>query len=203
MEILSIDTKHGTFLRFDSILTAINLIVNAVFHPLLKGGKFAQALSSFLGFDLDDDINLLKFTRLVTFLSLQYLQVLEEGGFYFYRWDSRMSTNRRGGATDPWKGVTHGDDFGTDIIGHADMRGFQQILVLSQVSLDEVCGAYYDKYSWMQRYRMGKDFEMEYGALKVRLLSNNRALVFVHIKTGKLRTVRDGKPWDKCVKSFI
>lgn len=79
------------------------------------------------------------------------------------------------------------------------MRGFQQIIVLSQASLDAIYSSYYTKYNWMQKYRMGKNFEVEYGALRVRLLSNDRALVFVHLKAGKLRTVRNGQPWEGCV----
>lgn len=159
-------------------------------------------MSLLLGFDLDNDVNFTKFTRLITFLSLEYLQVLESGGFHFYRWDSRSSHNGgRGGATDIWTGRTEGEEWSTDITTNTDMRGFQQIIVLSQASLDEVYNSYYTKYSWMQKYRMGKNFEVEYGALKVRLLSNNRALVFVHIKSGKLRTIRDGKPWDKYVET--
>lgn len=155
-------------------------------------------MSLLLGFDLDNDINFTKFTRLISFLSLEYLQILESGGFHFYRWDSRSSHNGgRGGATDIWTGHTEREEWSTDITTNTDMRGFQQIIVLSQASLDEIYNSYYTKYSWMQKYRMGKNFEVEYGALKVRLLSNNRALVFIPIKAGKLRTIRDGKPWDK------
>lgn len=190
VQILSIDTKNGTYYplsvrRHDS-------------ESLALGGKFAQALSLFIGFDLDIDVNYSKFTRLITFLSLEYLQILESGGFHFYRWDSRTSLHGgRGGATDLWTGHTGGEDWSTDITSNTNMHGFQQIIVLSQASLDEIYNSYYTKYSWMQKYRMGKDFDVEYGALKVRLLSNSRALVFIQLKAGKLRTLRNGKPWDK------
>ncbi|KAF8313281.1 hypothetical protein DL93DRAFT_1187039 [Clavulina sp. PMI_390] len=150
------------------------------------GGKFAQRLSTFAGFDLDDDINYAKFSRFINFLSVEYLQILQEGGTYIYRYDSR--TNR------PIGGFMEGTPSQPgDIAAHLNMHGFQKIIMLSQDSLDQVYSGYYAQYSWMREFSVAEEFSMKYKALTIRLLSNNRALVCIPIKSGKLRTIGGGQ----------
>ncbi|KAF8312219.1 hypothetical protein DL93DRAFT_1325415 [Clavulina sp. PMI_390] len=155
-----------------------------------KGGKFAQNLSVFVGFDLEDEINYAKFSRLISFLSVEYLQILEEGSMYLYRHDSRAHD-----AIGTFTGTTSNLDDDVDIATHTTMDGFEQIAILSQFALDQVFSAYHSKHSWMQQASVPGEFSMKYEALRIRLLSNNRVLVFIPIKSGKLRTVRDGKAY--------
>lgn len=70
------------------------------------------------------------------------------------------------------------------------MFGFEQIITLSQASIDaHFASLMY--LPWMALWE-NHDFTATYGPLKVRLLSNERALVWVELKHGHVKTSHNG-----------
>ena len=122
---------------------------------------------------------------LIKFISREYIISLRDGEFYLFYRDSRKL---RPSVPDLWIGKVEDPDHASHLTASTDMYGFQQIIALSHSSLDNILSEYHlhDKRSWMQLFTKD-DFEIRFGAPQLRLLSDKRALVFFHLKSGKLR----------------
>lgn len=118
---------------------------------------------------------------------MEYLQFLEIGGFYLFYRDLRIPRHIHSGKKDIWVGeIVEDSDYITGITGSTEMYGFQQIIALSHTSLDNIFASYYKEREWMQFSTWG-GVEIKFGVPRVRLLSNNRALVFIHLESGVLQ----------------
>jgi hypothetical protein len=110
---------------------------------------------------LGDKIDSKSSEALIGFMRGEYLQVLEDGGFCLFSSGSPTATS-------------------------TEMYDFQQIIKLSHASLDKIFEEYYRKRPRMQSFEEG-GFEIKFGVPKVHLLSKNRALVLIQLKSGKLQ----------------
>jgi len=126
------------------------------------------------------------YSFLIKFILREYIISLQDGEFYLFYQDSRKL---RLSGTDRWIGKVEDPDHASQITASTDMCGFEQIIALSHSSLDNILHEYHleNKGSWMQLFQKD-DFELRFGPSQLRLLSRERALVFFHLKSGKLRT---------------
>lgn len=109
--------------------------------------------------------------------------ILQDGGFYLSYYDSRIT--RHPGSGEVWHGGSEGHT--TEITKKTEMYGFEQVIALSHASLDNIYDEYFAKRDWMQRSN-NDGFEIHFGAPRVRLLSDKRALVFIPLTSGTLKT---------------
>ncbi|KAI0632191.1 hypothetical protein C8Q77DRAFT_1158855 [Trametes polyzona] len=79
---------------------------------------------------------------------------------------------------------------------HAKMGGFDQIIAISQASMNAQFSTLKTKpsASLLQTWKYQEFFSATFGALSLRLLSNNRAIVWVSLTNGHLKLLRDGVP---------
>ena len=148
--------------------------------------KFAQHLSHFGGCDFGDDIDWLFYETLIAFISWEYIQILVDGSFSLFYYDSRVKRPLPG-KKDLWIGGVEDPDYAAGITTSTEMHGFQQIIALSHASLDSIFHTYYRERGWM-RFSNEDGFKINFGVPKVRLLGGDRALVFIHLESGILRT---------------
>lgn len=109
-----------------------------------------------------------------------------DGGFSLHYFDTRIKRPLPG-RKDIWIGGVEDPDYAAGITTSTEMYGFQQIIALSHASLDSIFAAYYRERVWMQ-HSNDDGFDITFRSPKVRLLGGNRALVFIHLDSGILRT---------------
>lgn len=101
--------------------------------------------------------------------------------------------------------VTRGSSGGwEDIAEKADMGGFDQIVAISQGGLIAHFltlwnSARTSKEASLVKWNYEDYFEATFKPMTLRLLSNGRAIVWVHLQEGFLKTLRNWLPWKECV----
>lgn len=130
------------------------------------------------------------FSAFFDFLSTEYLHILQDSGFYIYRTVSSI---------EPPVPAPSEDELGWSekTVTQTEMHGFEQIVVLTQSSVDEIFESLYQKHGFLQAETQLPHFSAEYGPLKIHFLSGERALLFVQLKKGSLKTLRDGAYLDE------
>ncbi|KAH9937112.1 uncharacterized protein B0H18DRAFT_867006 [Fomitopsis serialis] len=89
----------------------------------------------------------------------------------------------------------------TDIIAGSDMQGFDQVIAVSQKSINsrfsqihEAAKRSENRMSILSKWSYEQYFSAAFEPLAVHLLSNNRALLWVHLTDGSLRSLVDMEP---------
>lgn len=96
-----------------------------------------------------------------------------------------------------WTGVTNKsqrsgwDNFSST----ANMGGFDQITALSQYSIQEHFKALRLTSSDLAKWSFEGYFDATFGPVTVRLLSDETALVWIHIEDGSVKSLKDWNPW--------
>ncbi|EIW59592.1 uncharacterized protein TRAVEDRAFT_122355 [Trametes versicolor FP-101664 SS1] len=193
----------------------VAMVVNAIYnrdaagHTVtivfdLSNARYHKALSSYPGLDETDDITLDYYDLIIAFFSEEYLQILYNAHYHIlYSHDTRWETIRKmrfdsqEDSDGSWWSLELGDSSGVssrETIQRTKMFGFDQVTAVSQGSLNAQFSAtsYVAFHSWaFESY-----FSASYKPFSLHLLSNNRALVWVHLANGNLKTLKDWALWD-------
>ncbi|KAF9516569.1 hypothetical protein BS47DRAFT_1390620 [Hydnum rufescens UP504] len=192
----------------------IALIVDVI-HEIREGGhiavlkidlsnaRFSQYLSNFTGINEDDPLVVAYINRLIEFFSYEYLQILETAEFHIiYYHDTRITVNLEyeTGFGGSWESssrdeVIRGDTWWRDITTKTDMFEFDQIIAVSQESIDEHFRVLLRTYKNLETWSYSTFFNATFGGITVRLLSNERAIIWIDVKEGRFKTLRDWVPW--------
>ncbi|KAI0356431.1 hypothetical protein OH77DRAFT_1400405 [Trametes cingulata] len=173
----------------------------------LSNARYHHALSSYPGVDDDDDIALDLREIIVAFFSEEYLQILYNAHYHIlYSHDTRWETIRKmrfesqEEADGSWWSLALGDSSGAssrETIQRTKMFGFDQVVAISQGSLNAqftaLCGLAQNIY---RAWSFDSYFSATFKPFSLHLLSDNRALVWVHLASGTLKTLRDWKVWN-------
>lgn len=96
-----------------------------------------------------------------------------------------------------WWSLELGDSSGVssrETIQRTKMFGFDQVTAVSQGSLNAQFSA--TSYGAFHSWAFESYFSASYKPFSLHLLSNNRALVWVHLANGNLKTLKDWALWD-------
>ena len=143
--------------------------------------------------------------RLIQFFSYEYLQILETAEFHvLYHHDNRVSVTLEYTETETdshWESTsrddetTRGDVWWKEITTKTDMFGFDQVIAVSQESIEEHFRVLFRTYKDLENWSHLNFFNATFGGITVRLLSNERAIIWVDIKDGRFKTLLDWAPW--------
>ena len=82
------------------------------------------------------------------------------------------------------------------VVQRTKMFGFDQVVAISQDSLNAHFATLYTAaQSILYRWNYDEFFSTTFRPLSVRFLSNNRAIVWVHLHSGHLKTPKERAPW--------
>jgi hypothetical protein len=93
--------------------------------------------------------------------------------------------------------VVRGDTWWRDVTTKTDMFEFDQIIAVSQESIDEYFRVLLRTYKNLETWSYNTFFNATFGGITVRLLSNERAIIWVDVKQGRFKTLRDWVPWSE------
>ncbi|KAI9068126.1 hypothetical protein FKP32DRAFT_1672524 [Trametes sanguinea] len=79
-----------------------------------------------------------------------------------------------------------------DTVHHAKMYEFDQVIAISQHSLNVQLSTL--SHALLRSWSYGEAFSASFNSGSVRLLSGNRAIIWVNLASGKMKTLRDGRP---------
>lgn len=81
------------------------------------------------------------------------------------------------------------------------MFGYDQVVAISQGSINAQFSALCTNIqSIFNRWKYEEFFAAAFKPMSIRLLSNNRAIVWVHLHGGHMKTLRDWVPWEGSMK---
>ncbi|KAH9933200.1 uncharacterized protein BXZ73DRAFT_101162 [Epithele typhae] len=153
-------------------------------------------ISHFPGLDEDDAFCGEQTELLVRFFTKEYLRLLKDVHYdVLYTHDTRWETVHKP-LEHPSGGWEVGlPDHSRDSIRHTHMYGFDQVAALSHGSLDaHFASLRKSAHGILRQWTHDKFFDAKFKPLTVRLLSDNRAIVWVHLKGGVLTTLREWVP---------
>ncbi|THG96118.1 hypothetical protein EW026_g5654 [Hermanssonia centrifuga] len=189
--------------------------------------RFVHYLSDFPDYDDQDNDALECWQRLIDFFTVDYLDIIQSAQYhniyhYDIRWPKPTTTSIEW--TDYVEEESHEEsvwipedgDIGPgpwtkpaawqDITDKTDMQGFDQVIAISQGAIN----AHFQKiFSVAQvnrtdqtiaRWSYEDYFRASFEPLTVRLLSNNKVLIWVRIKEGHVKTLRKWSPWAESEK---
>ncbi|KAL4248925.1 hypothetical protein ABKN59_007566 [Abortiporus biennis] len=192
---------------------------------LKRSARYVRQFSKFPDLDINNTECITYWTSLIEFFNGDFIGILESAEYHIvYHEDKRWPKHDKpvipGGDDDSpeqhWTGGDSGDelpvDVGTrkevvwkEVTEKTDMCGFDQITAISQASLNEHfrslwqvarSGREKSLYSW----KYEEFFEATFKPISLRLLSNGRAIVWVHLQGGFLKTLRNWVPWNESKK---
>ncbi|PIL22499.1 hypothetical protein GSI_15188 [Ganoderma sinense ZZ0214-1] len=177
----------------------------------LSHSRYHHFLSEFPGYDDTDEFAEESWRLLIGFFAEEYLQILESMRYHIvYSRDTRWEviSNHPSSAHEDLDGswwslelTDKSGDCSRQTIQHTKMFGFDQVVAISQGSLNAqfatLCTA---AQSILHRWHYKEFFSATFRPLSVRLLSNNRAIVWVHLHGGHLKTLKDLAPWEGSTK---
>lgn len=102
-----------------------------------------------------------------------------------------------------WWSLELGDSSGVssrETIQRTKMFGFDQVTAISQGSINSQFST--TSHTAFHTWSYDNYFTTTYKPFSLHLLSNNRALVWVHLANGNLKTLRNWVPWDEYVQAF-
>ncbi|PCH33793.1 hypothetical protein WOLCODRAFT_112517, partial [Wolfiporia cocos MD-104 SS10] len=175
--------------------------------------RFCYELCQTPGYEDADDITLQYFDNLLEFLGGQYLHILEGTG-QLTIYDSRRSSFRFASDEDSlsWDTDVTGDSVHgrmaswRQIINKSEMYGFDQVIAISQASINTDLKSLWDSAivsgaeghaSLLAKWSFGDYCSVEFAPMRIRLLSDERAVVLIRLKKGFLKTMRNRQPWDE------
>lgn len=181
--------------------------------------KFVQGLSIFGGLIDEDDFHFACITRLIEFISFEYLHILIAGGHgLLYHHDARhihhyfdagepehtdysgwvgTITTGGGGGFEEWCSEYH-----QTVIGGAAMCGFDSVISLSAESIEaHFIRLIVGKNSFTSLIELAlAGITASFGGMRVKLLSKEKALVFVTIKHGEFCLF---EAWNILAKQYV
>ncbi len=190
--------------------------------------RFVRAYCDFPKYDETDGIAVHFWTRLIEFFTTEYLDILESAQYHIiYHFDIRwpQTVGLITGTTiveegydeqaGEWTGAIGGDgSIGqttttttswTEITQTMDMQGFDQIIAITQSGLN----AYFRNIfsaaqssktdNTLATWSYDEFFSASFQPINVRLLSHNKAIVWIHLRDGYLKTLRNWLPWAEYV----
>ncbi|KAH9933125.1 uncharacterized protein BXZ73DRAFT_101094 [Epithele typhae] len=161
-----------------------------------KEPRYHDLKSYFPGLDEDDAVCAEQTELLVRFFTKEYVRLLKDVHYdILYTHDTRWETVHKP-LEHPSGGWEVGlPDHSRDSIRHTHMYGFDQVAALSHGSLDaHFASLRKSAQGILRQWKHDKFFSATFKPLTVRLLSDNRAIVWVHLKGGALTTLREWVP---------
>ncbi|KAH9941697.1 uncharacterized protein BXZ73DRAFT_22216, partial [Epithele typhae] len=161
-----------------------------------KEPRYHDLKSYFPGLVEDDAVCGEQTELLVRFFTKEYLRLLKDAHYdILYTHDTRWETVHKP-LEHPSGGWEVGlPDHSRDSIRHTHMYGFDQVTALSHGSLDAHFASLRKRtHGILRKWNHDKFFSARFKPLTVRLLSDNRAIVWVHLKGGILTTLREWVP---------
>ncbi|KAL7279892.1 hypothetical protein ACG7TL_006301 [Trametes sanguinea] len=172
-----------------------------------SSARYYDGLSSFPGVAEADVMETHYRDIIIEFFSEEYLHILRIARYHIiYSRHTRLETigkvtvDATEEAEGSWPRIEEpaalpGRMSSRDTIQHAKMCGFDQVIAISQGSLNVQFTMI--SHALFRSWSYGEAFSATFKPLSMQLLSNNRAIVWVHLIGGKLKTLLDGKPNDE------
>ncbi|KDQ52587.1 hypothetical protein JAAARDRAFT_702442 [Jaapia argillacea MUCL 33604] len=168
------------------------------------------------GFELSEEAGVNYKTHLLKFIQDHYLTLLESSSFnVFYHIDTRLPalpvtpSRPSTGSSDTESINTHVDDKRRSawkgIIERSDMHGFDFVQAISPASITEHFKTLWknahtstdDHIKCLREWSYDEYFKATFGVLSLRLLSNGKAVVWVQLEEGHLKTLRNWLLWSE------
>ncbi|KAI0712230.1 hypothetical protein C8Q76DRAFT_845437 [Earliella scabrosa] len=184
-------------------------VVNITFD--LSHARYHDAVSEFPGLEEEDEFAIECWKLFITFFSEEYLAILESTRYHIIysrdtRWEamSKLTHTAQEDADGSWWSLELADTSGVssrETIQRTKMFGFDQVVAISQGSINAQFSALFANIqSIFYRWKYEDFFAASFKPMSIRLLSHNRAIVWVHLQGGHLKTLRDWVPWDGSMK---
>lgn len=113
---------------------------------------------------------------------------------------SKLTSSAHEDADGSWWSLELADksgDSSRETIQRTKMCGFDQVVAISQGSLNaQFATLCTSAHGILHHWHYKEFFSATFRPLTVRLLSNNRAIVWVHLQGGHLKTLKDLAPWE-------
>lgn len=184
-----------------------------------------HAHCKYTGFEENDEIAVGYCTRIVEFFSSTYLDILETVELHvIYFFDTRwpiasggmLTISEEDGDSEEeeideaeWQ-ITGGDNTGTRVIEWREMitrcniHGFDQVIAISQSTINAFLqslwsGGQNHRHSdhALVKWHYEEFFNARFKPITLRLLSNGRAIVWVHLEHGHLKVLKNRLPWSE------
>ncbi|KAM5533454.1 hypothetical protein V8D89_012892 [Ganoderma adspersum] len=172
-------------------------VVNIMFD--LSHARYHDIVSEFPGYDDTDEFAQESWRLIMDFFAEGYLHILESMRYHvIYSCDTRWEFDGS------WWSLEHPDKSGDrsrETIQRTKMFGFDQVVAISQDSLNAHFATLYTAaQSILHRWNYDEFFSTTFRPLSVRFLSNSRAIVWVHLHSGHLKTLKERAPWAGSIK---
>ncbi|KAJ3003474.1 hypothetical protein NUW54_g5276 [Trametes sanguinea] len=140
--------------------------------------------------------------RIVGFIKDEYLQILHSVQYHVIYFHHARIMSYGGPLVDPvdmpggGKPMLGGGS-PRETIGQAKMFGLDQVVAISQASINTQLSAL--SHALLRMWSHGNAFTATFKPLSMQLLSNERAIVWVHLASGELKTLheRHHEPWNE------
>ncbi|CCM02877.1 uncharacterized protein FIBRA_04991 [Fibroporia radiculosa] len=178
---------------------------------------------SFPNIDSSNELELSYCTRILEFFTSSYLDVLESIDFHvIYHFDARWQNwhlSIENGdsidegldeATEDWTITSQSTNTKVtawvERMTRCNMFGFDQVSAISQSSINAFFASLWaigsstkvvERSAALTHWHYEKFFSASFKPLTVRLLSNGRAIVWVHMNHGHIKTLKNWKPWSE------
>ena len=177
-------------------------------HLICSDARYHNLASEFPGYDDNDELAQESWRLVIEFFAEEYLHILESTRYHIIysrdtRWElmSKLTSTAHEDADGSWWSLELADksgDSSRETIQRPKMYGFDQVVAISQGSLNAqfatLCTA---GQSILYRWNYEEFFAATFRPMSLRLLSSNRAIVWVHLQGGHLKTLKDWMPWDE------
>lgn len=193
------------------------------FYCFLLAARPYHAHCKYTGFEEKDEVAVGYCTRIVEFFSSTYLDVLETVELHvIYFFDTRWPIASGGtlivsgedGDTDEdtdeaeWQLTgesthTHVTEW-RDMITRCDVHGFDQVIAISQSTINAFFQSLWSSGQnhrnsdhALVKWRHEEFFNARFKPMTLRLLSNGRAIVWIHLEHGHLKVLKNRLPWSE------
>ncbi|KAI0667589.1 hypothetical protein C8Q78DRAFT_981541 [Trametes maxima] len=171
----------------------------------LTNGRYHHPLSQYSGLNKEDELSLEYQEIVIAFFAEEYLSILQSAGYHIiYSHDSRWETiqkiklnSREDAEGSWWKLGELGEQSGAawrETIQQTKMYGFDQVIAISQGSINAQFSA--SSHLIFHSWAYENFFSSTFKPLSIHLLSSNKAILWVHLTNGSLKTLREWVPWD-------
>ncbi|KAL7279894.1 hypothetical protein ACG7TL_006303 [Trametes sanguinea] len=140
--------------------------------------------------------------RIVGFLRDEYLHVLHDVQYHVIYFHHARIMNYGGPIVEPVDMPGSGKPMlgggsPRETIGQAKMFGFDQVVAISQASINVQLAAL--SHTLLRNWAHGSAFIATFKPLSMQLLSDRRAIVWVHLSSGELKTLHEdqNEPWNE------
>ena len=189
--------------------------------------RFVRAYCVFPKYDETNEIVVRFWTRLIEFFTTEYLDILESAQYHIiYHFDTRWpqtlgfitgttivdETEVHSGE---WTGAIGGDGSvtqtttttisWTEITQKMEMQGFDQIIAITQSGLNTYFRTIFSAAqssktdNLLATWSYDDYFSASFQPINIRLLSHNKAIIWIHLRDGFLKTLRNWLPWAEYV----